>query len=65
MQNKGQLLAPFTVPQLRPLDHRIDGLEGEDKRLFLELMMKMLQWEPHKRSPPAELAKDQWLLNNL
>ncbi|OAX39775.1 hypothetical protein K503DRAFT_688931 [Rhizopogon vinicolor AM-OR11-026] len=33
----------------------VANLEGEDKRLFLEFVSRVLQWLPEKRSTPAEL----------
>ncbi|KAJ4387393.1 hypothetical protein N0V93_007984 [Gnomoniopsis smithogilvyi] len=61
----GQFSAEIPLPERKPLEDRVSGLEGEDKQLFLSLMLKMLQWEPHKRRPPSELAQDQWLQKHL
>ncbi|CDM37848.1 unnamed protein product [Penicillium roqueforti FM164] len=36
-------------------------LEGEDKRLFIEFVRKMLQWEPECRLTAKELYDDPWL----
>lgn len=33
----------------------------EDRKLFLKLMRKMLQWEPEKRSRAKDLAEDEWI----
>lgn len=36
-------------------------LKGEDQKLFLKFIRKMLAWEPEKRLTAAELLKDAWL----
>lgn len=41
------------------------NLEGQDKASFLRLMMKMLQWEPEKRSSMQELIQDEWICKQL
>lgn len=51
------LLPPeeFTFANLTPF------LQGEDKRLFLQFVRKILQWEPEQRPSAAELYSDPWL----
>jgi serine/threonine protein kinase len=34
---------------------------GEDKKLFIEFVRKMLQWLPENRSTAKELLADPWL----
>ena len=46
---------------LTSLEDSEENLQGEDKRLFLEFMRKMLQWKPEARLSAAELLKDPWL----
>ena len=50
---------------LIPTDVRLEGsilsLEGEDKRLFLDFIKKMLQWLPEERKTAKELLEDPWL----
>jgi serine/threonine protein kinase len=36
-------------------------LEGDNKRLFMEFLRKMLQWEPEKRPTALEQLEDEWL----
>ncbi|KAF2807179.1 kinase-like protein [Mytilinidion resinicola] len=36
-------------------------LEGDNKRLFMSFMRKMLQWEPEKRATALKLLQDEWL----
>ncbi|KAJ9388339.1 hypothetical protein DTO063F5_2670 [Paecilomyces variotii] len=45
----------FNLPNLTPF------LDGEDKRLFLQFVRKMLCWEPEQRSTAKELCDDPWL----
>ena len=39
----------------------ITALHGEDKRLFLQFVRKMLKWLPEERATAAELLADPWL----
>lgn len=41
------------------------NLEGADKELFLQLMVKMLQWVPEDRKTPRELINDPWVTKQL
>jgi hypothetical protein len=41
------------------------NLEGADKELFLQLMAKMLQWDPEDRKTPRELINDPWITKHL
>jgi serine/threonine protein kinase len=36
-------------------------LEGEEKRLFLDFVRKMLKWKPEERSSAKDLLDDLWL----
>ncbi len=36
-------------------------LQGEDKRLFIDLASKMLRWLPKERLTAKELYNDPWL----
>jgi len=36
-------------------------LEGDNKRLFMSFMRKMLPWEPEKRPTALEMLQDEWL----
>jgi hypothetical protein len=49
------------LPPASSLEESEENLEGEDKRLFLEFMQKMLRWVPVKRKSPRELLEDPWL----
>ncbi|KKY16588.1 putative protein kinase domain protein [Diplodia seriata] len=61
----GEFSAGITPPESTPLEERETTIEdGEDREIFLRFMRKMLQWEPEKRSGPAELAEDEWIVKN-
>jgi serine/threonine protein kinase len=54
--------------ELIPTDVRFEGsvlaLDGEDKRLFLDFIKRMLQWLPEDRKTAKELLEDPWLQEN-
>ena len=35
--------------------------EGEEKKLFLDFVRKMLKWKPEERSSAKDLLDDLWL----
>lgn len=53
-----QLPRPTSLEELEAL------LSGDEKRLFLDFMRKMLQWAPEQRSTAIELWYDDWLQEN-
>ncbi|KAH7095003.1 kinase-like domain-containing protein [Paraphoma chrysanthemicola] len=55
---EGGVCAGVPVPDHVLLEDRETSLEGEDKARFLNLMTKILQWEPGKRASAKELAED-------
>lgn len=61
----GDFSTDISIPTRTTLGQRESRLEGEDKALFLRLMMKMLQWEPEKRTSVAELAYDEWICKHI
>lgn len=54
---------PISAP--RTLDEIETNLQAKDKELFLQLMRKMLQWVPERRSTAKELLRDPWLKEQL
>ena len=48
------------VPDIS-LEDSEEQLAGEDKALFLDFMMKMLQWRPEKRQTAKQLLRHSWL----
>ena len=57
----GQLKTPDLVPSNFSFESAIQKLEGEDKRLFLEFVKRMIKWRPQERSTANELLEDPWL----
>ncbi|PYH70577.1 kinase-like protein [Aspergillus vadensis CBS 113365] len=60
----------FKFPELIPSEefnfsNMTPFLCGEDKRLFIEFVRRMLQWEPENRSSAKELYNDPWLCYEL
>jgi len=49
------------IPTDVRLEDSILSLEGEDKRLFLDFIKKMLQWLPEDRGTAKGLLEDPWL----
>lgn len=61
-------LGDFKFPHLIPpesfnFSNLVPVLQGEDKRLFIEFVRKMLRWEPERRLTAKELYNDPWLHN--
>lgn len=54
----------LSLPQVF-LEQRETNLEGQDKTKFLQLMRKMLKWDPIKRSSMEELLQDEWIRKEL
>ncbi|GLA00531.1 hypothetical protein AnigIFM60653_009280 [Aspergillus niger] len=59
----------FKFPELIPSEefnfsNMTPFLQGEDQRLFIDFVRKMLQWEPERRSCAKELYNDPWLNYN-
>lgn len=50
------------LPDALPLERKETTLsDSEDGELFLQLMQKMLQWDPAKRSSAKALVEDEWI----
>lgn len=56
----GQWKGQVSVPELSLEDSEV-YLEGENRRLFLQFMRTMLQWDPDDRQSTFKLLKDPWL----
>jgi len=58
-------LGQFSYPELIPTDISLQdsvlAIDGEDKRLFLNFVRKMLEWLPEDRKTAKELTEDPWL----
>ena len=62
--HSGEFNASIPIPSRVALEQRETTLEGDDKLEFLNLMAKMLQWQPERRSLAKELAEDLWVRNH-
>lgn len=49
-----------TIPE-NSLEMSEEFLEGENKKLFMQFMRKMLAWAPEERHGARELLVDDWL----
>lgn len=65
---KGDFSAGIPISCSRTLEDRETSLQGEkdkeDRKCFLRLMRKMLQWEPENRSCARELVEDEWIVKH-
>ena len=43
------------------LEKEEENLQGEEQRIFLAFLKKMIQWLPENRKSPKELIEDPWL----
>lgn len=59
--SEGESMHKDLIPTDVRLEDSVLSLEGEDKRLFLDFMKKMLQWLPEDRKTAKELLGDPWL----
>ena len=58
---EGEFMHKNLIPADVTLDNSILSLQGEDKRLFMDFIKKMLQWLPEDRKTAKELLEDPWL----
>ncbi|PLN81850.1 protein kinase-like protein [Aspergillus taichungensis] len=58
--DSGQWKSPREVPH-DSLEDSEEYLEGENKRMFLQFVRKMLRWDPEERQSACDLLKDPWL----
>lgn len=49
------------VPTKFSLENSINKISGEDKRMFLKFVKRMLIWQPKDRSTARDLLDDPWL----
>lgn len=54
--------APIPDISLEQMEQR---LEGEEKRLLIAFIKKMLWWDPEQRENSEDLYVDEWLLADL
>lgn len=56
----GQWKSAMKIPDLS-LEDSEEYLDGENKRMFLQFVRKMLRWDPEERQSARELLTDPWL----
>jgi hypothetical protein len=61
----GEFQAGINVPPHVSLEQLETNLEGPEKKLFLEFMGKMLQWDPQNRQTAKQLLGDEWLKKHI
>jgi serine/threonine protein kinase len=44
------------------LEDSEEYLEGENKKMFMQFVRKMLRWDPEERQSARELLTDPWLI---
>ncbi|KAA6415085.1 MAG: kinase domain-containing [Lasallia pustulata] len=58
---KGKWLGGLKLKDASTLQVSEQRLEGKEKKLFLNFMLKMLRWLPEKRATAQQLLDDPWL----
>ncbi|KAI4212365.1 MAG: hypothetical protein LQ351_004935 [Letrouitia transgressa] len=58
---EGKLKGTDLTPQIFSLESSISKIDGQDKRMFLAFVSRMLTWQPEDRSTAKELLSDPWL----
>ena len=61
----GDFLDDIPISDSTSLNKLETNLKGEDQKRFLDMMNKMLQWDPSKRSSAKDLARDEWIMKNM
>ncbi|PKY06200.1 kinase-like protein [Aspergillus campestris IBT 28561] len=57
----GALNGPTVEPTNFNFENLLTTVRGEDKRMFIEFVKRMLRWRPEERSTARELLQDPWL----
>ncbi|KAG8531805.1 uncharacterized protein KY384_003441 [Bacidia gigantensis] len=57
----GKLNNPDLIPQDFSFQNSVNKVDGEDKKMFLTFVRRMLKWQPAERSTAKELLDDPWL----
>lgn len=61
IRETGKLKGTDLTPQIFSLESSISKIDGQDKRMFLAFVSRMLTWQPEDRSTAKELLSDPWL----
>ncbi|RAH75807.1 kinase-like protein [Aspergillus japonicus CBS 114.51] len=60
----GTLKKEDLVPSNYSFESTISLFDGEEKRMFISFVNRMIKWKPEERSTAAELLQDPWLHND-
>ncbi|KEZ41179.1 hypothetical protein SAPIO_CDS7259 [Scedosporium apiospermum] len=60
-ESDGKLKDPSLVSPGFSFEGTIDVIDGEEKRMFIEFVKRMLRWSPKERQTAKELLNDPWL----
>lgn len=60
----GQLEYPSNMAAL-DFETSVSQISGEEKRMFIKFVKKMITWEPKDRKTAKELLDDPWLCTNI
>lgn len=61
MRETGNLKGTDLIPLNFSLESSISKIDGQDKKMFLAFVRRMLTWQPRDRSTAKELLSDPWL----
>ncbi|GES61291.1 kinase-like protein [Aspergillus terreus] len=61
----GTFKGPSVDPAIFNFDNVISKIDGEEKRMFIEFVKRMLKWRPEERSTAKELLQDPWLYTDF
>lgn len=56
-----KLMPAMEIPTNFSLENSITKIGGEDKKMFLDFVSRMLKWRPRDRSTAKDLLNDPWL----
>ena len=60
-RDTGNLKGPDATAHNFSFKNSVSKIGGEDKRMFLEFVSRMLKWQPEDRSTAKDLLNDPWL----
>ncbi|KAG2417845.1 hypothetical protein HFD88_000944 [Aspergillus terreus] len=61
----GTFKGPSVDPAIFNFDNVISKIDGEEKRMFIEFVKRMIKWRPEERSTAKELLQDPWLYTDF
>ena len=57
----GTFKGPTVAPTTFNFENQISAIQGEDKKMFIDFVKRMIKWRPEERSTARELLQDPWL----